>query len=58
MYLLAEIFPFVRRIKIPFSRDQFMLLLAAFNLLVLGLGAFAPLGFTDGSTILTWWGKR
>ncbi len=28
------------------------------NLLVLGLGAFLPLGFTDGSTILTWWGKR
>ena len=32
---------------------------AAFdNLLVLGLGAFAPLGFTDGSTILYWWGRR
>ena len=28
------------------------------NLVVLGLGAFLPLGFTDGSTILTWWGKR
>lgn len=28
------------------------------NLAVLGLGAFLPLGFTDGSTILTWWGKR
>ena len=36
--------------------------LAAFvaldNLVVLGLGAFLPLGFTDGSTILTWWGQR
>jgi hypothetical protein len=32
---------------------------AAFdNLLVLGLGAFAPLGFTDGSTILYWWRRR
>ncbi len=32
---------------------------AAFdNLLVLGLGAFLPLGFTDGSTLLKWWGKR
>ncbi len=32
---------------------------AAFdNLLVLGLGAFAPLGFTDGSTILYWWKRR
>jgi hypothetical protein len=28
------------------------------NLLVLGLGAFLPLGFTDGSTILAWRGKR
>lgn len=27
------------------------------NLLVFGLGAFIPLGFTDGSTILRWWGK-
>jgi hypothetical protein len=27
------------------------------NWLVLGFGAFLPLGFTDGSTLLTWWGK-
>ena len=27
------------------------------NLLVLTLGAFVPLGFTDGSTLLRWWGK-
>jgi Zn-dependent protease len=27
------------------------------NLLVLGVGAFLPLGFTDGSTILYWWNK-
>lgn len=27
------------------------------NLLVFFLGAFLPLGFTDGSTILQWWGK-
>ena len=31
--------------------------LAVDNLLVLGLGAFMPLGFTDGSTLLMWWGK-
>jgi hypothetical protein len=31
------------------------LVAAADNLLVLGLGAFLPLGFTDGSTILQWW---
>lgn len=40
MYLLAEILPFVRRVKLPFSRDQFILLLAAFNLLVLGLDTY------------------
>lgn len=28
------------------------------NLLVLFLGAFLPLGFTDGSTLLTWWPRR
>ncbi|MCA0456720.1 MAG: hypothetical protein LCI00_22295 [Chloroflexi bacterium] len=27
------------------------------NLLVFSLGALLPLGFTDGSTILRWWGK-
>lgn len=31
--------------------------LALDNLLVLGLGAFMPLGFTDGSTLLKWWNK-
>ncbi len=40
MYLLAEVFPFLRRIKLPFSRDQFILLLASFNLLVLGLDTY------------------
>lgn len=28
------------------------------NLVVFTLGAFMPLGFTDGSTLLEWWGKR
>lgn len=36
--------------------------LAAFlfldNLLVLTLGSLLPLGFTDGSTLLHWWGKH
>ncbi len=40
MYLLAEIFPFLRRVKLPFSRDQFILLLAAFNFLVLGVDTY------------------
>ena len=28
------------------------------NFLVFGCGAFLPLGFTDGSTLLTWWPRR
>jgi len=28
------------------------------NLLVFTIGPFLPLGFTDGSTLLKWWGKR
>ena len=28
------------------------------NLLVFTLGSLLPLGFTDGSTLLHWWGKR
>jgi len=28
------------------------------NLLVLTIGALLPLGFTDGSTLLRWWGKQ
>lgn len=28
------------------------------NSVVLFLGAFLPLGFTDGSTLLTWWPRR
>ncbi|MBW7885798.1 MAG: hypothetical protein H3C34_24840, partial [Caldilineaceae bacterium] len=34
-----------------------LVFLAVDNLVVLGLGAFLPLGFTDGSTILNWWGR-
>lgn len=40
MVPLAEIFSQVRRVRIPFSRDQVMLLLAAFNLIVLGVDTF------------------
>jgi hypothetical protein len=31
--------------------------LFAENVLVFSLGALLPLGFTDGSTLLHWWGK-
>lgn len=43
----------------PFNGLARNLSLFAFadNFLVFTLGAFAPLGFTDGSTLLRWWGK-
>ena len=34
------------------------LYIAAVSTLVMGLGALLPLGFTDGSTLLAWWGRR
>lgn len=40
MFLLAEAFPIVKRFRIPFNRDQVMLLLAAFNELVLGVDTY------------------
>jgi hypothetical protein len=40
MYALAEIFPAVRRLRLPFSRDQFMLLMLATNELLLGLETY------------------
>jgi len=33
------------------------LFVAAINLLIFSAGAFLPLGFTDGSTLLRWWKK-
>jgi len=33
------------------------LFVAAINLLIFSAGAFLPLGFTDGSTLLRWWRK-
>ena len=35
-----------------------VLFICAINLLVFTIGPFLPLGFTDGSTLLKWWGKR
>jgi hypothetical protein len=42
MYLLAETFPFVRTLsrRLPFSRDQLMLLLAAVNEIILGVDIY------------------
>jgi hypothetical protein len=40
---------------VPLLLAQFFLLE---NIFVFFLGAFLPLGFTDGSTLLQYWGKR
>lgn len=40
MYLLAVAFPIVKRFRIPLNRDQVMLLLAAFNELILGVDTY------------------
>jgi hypothetical protein len=40
MYYLATIFPPVRRIRLPLSRDQLMLLMAAINLIFLGIDIY------------------
>jgi hypothetical protein len=40
MYLLAEAVPIVKRLRIPVDRDQAVLLLAAFNEVVLGIDTY------------------
>ena len=40
MYYLAELLPFLRRLRIPLTRDQSMLLLAAVNEFFLGLDIY------------------
>jgi hypothetical protein len=40
MYHLATVFPAVKRVRIPITRDQAMLLMLAFNELLLGLETF------------------
>ena len=40
MYYLAIAFPSLRRVRIPLSRDQVMLLLAAFNEIMLGVETY------------------
>ncbi|MEN6410451.1 MAG: hypothetical protein ABFD44_12145 [Anaerolineaceae bacterium] len=40
MTFLISLFPWLRRIRFPFSRDQLMLLLAAMNLIVLGVDIY------------------
>ncbi len=49
MYLLAEAFPFVRRLRLPVNRDQVVLLMAAVNEILLGVDTY--LAHSIGGTI-------
>lgn len=40
MYHLATVFPFIKRLRIPFSRDQLMLLMVAANLIIIAVDVF------------------
>ena len=40
MYHLATVFPAIRRVRLPLSRDQLMLLMAAINLIFLGIDIY------------------
>lgn len=40
MYYLEAVFPAVRKVRMPLSRDQIMLLMAALNLILLGLDVY------------------
>ena len=59
-FLLALIGAIIAVILFPMGGIARLLAVFFFleNLLVFTLGAFIPLGFNDGSTLLTWWGKR
>jgi hypothetical protein len=49
MKLLVEVFPFARRLRIPLNRDQVVLLMAAFNEIMLGVDTY--LAHSISSTI-------
>jgi hypothetical protein len=51
MYNLATVFPFVKRIRIPLTRDQAMLLMLALNELLLGLETY--IAHSTSGTIVT-----
>lgn len=51
MYQLAMIFPIVKRVRIPVSRDQVMLLMLALNELLLGLETYVA--HSTSGTIMT-----
>ena len=54
MYSLAKIFPAARRIRNPFTRDQWMLLMAATNEILLGLETYLA-HLTSGTIVPYEW---
>ena len=55
--LIFEIFAWALSPNKNLAYD-FFVFISGINLIVFCLGAFLPLGFTDGSTLLEWWPKR
>ena len=54
MYYLAQIVPGVRRLRLPLSRDQLFLLLAAFNQLFISLDAYLAHSISGGIKPAEW----
>jgi hypothetical protein len=54
MYHLATVFPIVRRIRLPLSRDQWMLLMAATNLIFLGIDIYLAHSISGTITTNEW----
>jgi hypothetical protein len=54
MYLLAEIFPFLRRWPMPFNRDQMILLMVAFNELMLGVDTYLAHSISGNIVLYEW----
>lgn len=54
MYYLAQILPGVRRLRLPLSRDQLFLLLAAFNQLFISLDVYLAHSISGGIKPTEW----
>jgi hypothetical protein len=54
MYYLATIFPAVRRLKIPLSRDQIMLLMVAFNEFMLAVEIYLAHSISGTIVLYEW----
>ena len=54
MYHLAKIFPAIRRIPVPFSRDQVMMLMLALNFLLLSVETYLA-HLVSGTIVLNEW---